>query len=504
MQGRAAVLVTDAAHALESAQQLGALGASRVISIDSAATDVCARAEAALLTAMATEPAKPGKREPSELLLNAARACSVEWPDVLGALDAPIRMRAEQVGSTVEAVSSAFLAAISGCLTGRIKFQARDRFTAAPVLWFGLVEPPGAGKSQAGDTIFNRIIELQAQDFQRIKALKAAGAEDAGVPRRALVKDATIEAVQGIAAAQERGLVLHHDELAGFFSAMSRYKSDSRPKWLSAFEGAPDYIDRKSLPEPLFVPCWGVSLWGGIQPDRLAGLRDLELDDGLGARFIWLRPTPAPVLERPKSLGQTDLIDQVIERAFRLRTQAIGTAELVSMDPPALARFEAARFRILSRARNDGSLDSWVSKLPGLILRVSGMLSVIDALAEDRHPKTIGLDHVERAIKLVDVFTAHRRKVLVELGTPPVERMAAELAGWIVRHKVSRLSTFEIRRGLIPGIRTADNLRKALVELQEAGWLDSRTVISPKANELLPPVVNVAQGVNAFFQTPHH
>lgn len=146
-------------------------------------------------------------------------------------------------------------------------------------------------------------------------------------------------------------------------------------------------------------------------------------------------------------------------------------------------------------------MDSWTSKLPGLILRVSGVLAMIDAAAAGEDFQTINVDQTKRAIKLVDTFGAHRRRVVSELGTPSAERIAAELAGWIVRHRVTQVATFELRRGLIPGARNPEMLRKALLEMQDAGWIE--TPISPRNNETLPGTIRVSPAVSKFFKTTH-
>lgn len=500
VRGRPVVLVGGLDDLGAAADRLQSLGAGRIFTINAHGADPEGQAAAALLTAQAIFP-QPGRRAPSELLLRAGQACAAAWPlEAFGDVGAALQSRADAVGSSVEAVTSAFMAAVSGLCLGRYRFQARDRFTAATGLWFGDVEPPGYGKSQAGATIFDVVRALEMDRYRTAQRAKVAGVDPAPIPTRALVGDATLEAAQAVAAEQGRGLIVYHDELPAFFDQMTRYQANARPKWLSAYNGDPDGVDRKWAGYTI-IPVWGASVWGGIQPSALASIRGLDVDDGLGARFIWLRPMPAPLSLRPTSTRSSCLIDEIIERAFVWREGSAGITDTISMTPRATARFEEIRYRILSRARADDRLDSWTSKLPGLLLRVAGNLALIDAAAAGDTPRQIDIDHVDRAVSLVDVFGAHRRRVVSELGTPSAERVAAEVAGWVVRHRVLMVSTFELRRGLVPGARSIPTLRAALGEMADAGWLD--TPISPRASDPLPGVVRINPQVAAFFRARH-
>jgi hypothetical protein len=177
--------------------------------------------------------------------------------------------------------------------------------------------------------------------------------------------------------------------------------------------------------------------------------------------------------------------------------------DYAALDSAARALFEDVRFNILERARAEDRQDGWQTKLPGLILRVAGILSMIDHACADEQFGSINRDQTSRAVRLVEVFSAHRRRVIADLGTPSSERMAAELAGWVVRHRVTEASTFELRRGLIPGIRSTESLRRALIEMNEAGWIDPRSSIPYRSSEPLPKSVRFAPGVETFFAPKH-
>ena len=82
------------------------------------------------------------------------------------------------------------------------------------------------------------------------------------------------------------------DELAGWLASFDRYGSggSSRAFYLTAFNGGPYLKDRigqgiRDENAEIRVDNLALCIFGGIQPDRLAGLRDLTTD-GLLQRFL--------------------------------------------------------------------------------------------------------------------------------------------------------------------------------------------------------------------------
>jgi hypothetical protein len=249
------------------------------------------------------------------------------------------------------------------------------------------------------------------------------------------------------------------------------------------------------------IDCWGVSLIGGIQPETLNSFSDsLALSDGLGARIKFVRPASPPVAIRPNPddhLG-IEIIGDIINELFEQRIQA-APEQLIPFSAEARERFENWRFNLLSKQSKEGRDDAWVSKLPGTVASIALMICAVQAAATGNHPTEIALDHVRKAAKLSDVLTAHRRRVESEIGSPLIERLASEMAAWIIKHKVTEASTFELRKGLIPGIRSEATLRRVLLELQDAAWLEQSCFISSRHGDALPPFIKIATGVKDFY-----
>jgi len=121
-------------------------------------------------------------------------------------------------------------------------------------------------------------------------------------PVRCIINDATSEKVAEILSRDPSGSLMVHDELAGWLDSFERYNAgqSSRGFYLSSWNGGPFSKDRiaKGPRDPaaeIHVDNLALCVLGGIQPDRLAKLRDLT-SDGLLQRFL-------PVLMAPAERG---------------------------------------------------------------------------------------------------------------------------------------------------------------------------------------------------------
>jgi putative DNA primase/helicase len=121
-------------------------------------------------------------------------------------------------------------------------------------------------------------------------------------PARCIIEDATPEKVAEILSRDPAGALMVHDELASLFGSFERYSSgaSARAFYLTSWNGGPSLKDRvgKGASDDtaeIRVENLALSQLAGIQPDRLAKLRDLT-SDGLLQRFL-------PVLMRAPKRG---------------------------------------------------------------------------------------------------------------------------------------------------------------------------------------------------------
>jgi hypothetical protein len=510
VEGAGVVLVAPIDLVADCVMRLKSLGADRIMPVNPDSIDLDGDIDQALRTLKAAG----GARAPSASLMRAARACTVKFPkDTFAKLHPCVEKMARLAGAPTEFLAGSLLATASGVSAGRFTIRVRPGFDVPPIAWIALVGDASASKSPAMDAVVKVVRRIEA-DYRRayraeLDAAKAEGRKERDVPppRRSIVTNGSIEAIAHLAAGQWRGLASTYDELSDWFNGLKRYSRSAqgdRGQWLKAHNGYPEDIDRRSMDAPLHVPCWGLSLLGGIPPSVLSALTsaaELESGDGLDVRIWYLFPQLPPVQMRPDASdeGADKQLEAVFRRLFEWRVQACD-ATVIEFSPEAREKFEQWRFDLLTKARKTSSeVDSWEGKLPGAVARLAGILSILDAAAAGGPPPTIvSIDQLRRAARLADVFSAHRRKVELDRGAPTIERLAAEMGAFIINHKIDKLDTFEARR-LVSGVRTEKTLRQVLVELQSAGWLT--TYISPRADDVLPPEVVIHPDVFKMAET---
>lgn len=139
----------------------------------------------------------------------------------------------------------------------------------------GLVGETGATKSPILNSILNPLEELQADaedtyqcnlaqykkelaEWHKLSKDEKRDMPTEPVPREYYLQDATLEAIADCLSKQpNRGVIVAIDELAGLFAGFNQYRpqgrGNDRQKWLSAYDGKPIKINRKtsSLPSQL-------------------------------------------------------------------------------------------------------------------------------------------------------------------------------------------------------------------------------------------------------------
>src|SRR5262245_43434356 len=205
---------------------------------------------------------------------------------------------------------------IGGCLSGMamatldtvrpatshrwsVKMMEYGQWYVHPRLWVLLVGDPSTKKTPEMNAATAPLEDLQTELYrdyrEALRQYKEGGDDDAAEreppepPPRYIVMDTTIQKLGEIVARADRGLLVKRDELTGWIGDMDRYNkakdaASDRAFWLKAWDGGPYHVDRIGRGE-IFIENLSVSIVGGIQPDRLAELKDLTTD-GLLQRFL--------------------------------------------------------------------------------------------------------------------------------------------------------------------------------------------------------------------------
>jgi Protein of unknown function (DUF3987) len=305
---------------------------------------------------------------------------STKPPQLFGSLLAdPVGHLSKALGLPVEPFFVCLLPILASRLKAgtRLLIDPATDYYAPPIIWAGLVGDSGTLKTPILKALTGPLDDLQKEAFEEYQQQYAAYESDLqqweatkkdlreAKPKPPALKDLyfsdfTIEAIaDSIRYYSDEGYLVNIDELAAFFKSMDAYrngKGSDRQRWLSAHSGSAIKVNRKSS-EPIYLYRTSISLVGGIQPSVLEKqvLDDPTSEDGLWARFIWVRlpiTTPPGISERPRFdlsqllKGLYHSLNQVEAQTYRLSPAAITlwnqwnaeVGELIKQEPSGILR----------------------------------------------------------------------------------------------------------------------------------------------------------------------
>ncbi|MCB9609450.1 MAG: DUF3987 domain-containing protein [Polyangiaceae bacterium] len=305
------------------------------------------------------------------------------------------------------------------------------------------------------------------------------------VARRLLCSDATIEGLVSLLEIILRGLISAHDELSGWFRAMSQYKSrrgSDIGQWLSMHSAGPVVVDRKgTLGEPISVRRAAVCLIGGIQPGVLREcVAGENWENGLFARFLLVQP---PRIRR-KWTDEGISPETAMRYAGLLKTlwalefndQSDGSHEPIELEltPNAKSRFVEyfEELAIIQHGKVGFEASAW-AKLEGYFARFALIIHTArrgeeGADALDREP--VSLEAIEAAYKLVRWFGRQLDRVLERLEETDQQAERRQLLEYI-ENRGSSVTVRELVQGVRQFRSRSSDAREALKSLAEDGLL---------------------------------
>lgn len=458
------------------------------------------------------------------------------------------------MGADDDLVGASVLGAVSAVVGGRWIVPApwRPSWREQLVLYVAAVAPPGSMKSAAMGAALAPLAELQRQlrerygpevaeaasarkiDEKRLAAYEsqAANTENKGdaktdprllaadlardleskplpVVPRIYVTDATPEKVEALLG-QHGERIAWLDSEGGIFTMLSgRYASKgggvSIDIFLKGYSGDGVEVARMGRDDvELYSPALTVAIT--TQPAHLrAAITNVEGGKGRGLfdRFVYVWPKSAPV---DRSQPTREVRAEVKAAYSQALHDLYGTAEKVppgdrrvlDMDPDAADALQSFTRWVTEASKSGGVLDvdtlaDWNSKLPGQVIRLAGMLTLI----ADPKAGSITIEAAAGAVRLGHYFASHARYTFLELDLDP-EVVAARkcweaLTAESRRGKwkewpafVSTREVFEAVKGSTAlGLDKADNVRAALTRLasDDYGLLRSIPKVTDKRGQ---------------------
>jgi hypothetical protein len=308
--------------------------------------------------------------------------------------------------------------------------------------------------------------------------------KDAEPPRppvrpRIITVDSTIESLAALALALPRGLLLHRDELEGWFGSFDRYGGNGRDEGFAKemFGGRLYRVDRKNSPEPLFIRHLSIGVLGSSETDKIADIIG-NSKGGLIPRFNHTWPEELPDFKLSRSVFEDDDARTAFARLTLLPMNAdeFGYPEpkRVKLSTKAEDVIEAFGATVKTRiSLATGTFATSLGKARGHALRLAAILEFLwwceKGLAE---PTEISLDAVNAAITLVsEYFLPMAERVYGDAAIPERDAHAMILTRRLQQEGLGKFNARDLRRRMGSPIHEAEAMDEACKVLHEAGLI---------------------------------
>ena len=365
----------------------------------------------------------------------------------------------------------------------RIQVKRHDRhWLESTRLWTGLIGYPSTKKTPIMLRVAKPLKQLDAELFREyldaLDSYESLSAEDRKLAekprqRRLRIEDVTIEAAQEILKDSPDGVLCLQDELSGWFGAMDKYNTHrggqkDRGFWLQAFHGGPYAVDRIKRGSAL-IENLSISLLGGIQPEPMRKVAAESVDDGLIQRLI-------PLVLRSGVAGRDAPTGEGAESYAAL----IGHLH-DSPEPPAPYQFsdaalalreelERKHLELMSCEVINRKLAAHIGKYDGLFARLCLLWHMIEGAPGlvIEEPTALRVARFMHEFLLPHAFAFYAGI----LGLSDDHERLTAVAGYILAHKLDRVTNRDIQRGdrTMRGL-TRFETEKVFEQLDAFGWV---------------------------------
>ena len=425
---------------------------------------------------------------PRGLLPKAVEDFAVQQGELMGADPAGLAMAALTVCG----------AAIKDAIQLQVKTYDRGWMESARI-WTALIGDPSTKKTPITRTAARPLVKIDDELWDkytdalaRYNALdkeKKKGAEPPPQVRLRL-EDTTIEAAQEVLKDTPGGVLLLQDELSGWFGSMDKYSghrgaAKDRGFWLQAWNGGSYAFNRVSRGAGM-VGNLSVSVLGGIQPELIRKVAADTHDDGLLQRLFPIVLRAATVgIDAPISTA-TGAYNTLVEKLYALTPGSIsfwgaGASFHNHLEFDAAAQavrqeLERKHLDLMKLEVLNKKLAAHIGKLDGLFARLCIIWHCVENCGGDI-PRHITAATARRVADFLHQFLLPHTLAFYSgvLALADDHDRLAAVAGFILAHKLTRVTNRDIARGdrTMRGL-TRHETEEVFEQLEALGWL-SRT-----------------------------
>ena len=377
----------------------------------------------------------------------------------------------------------------------KLNLNANTDWEESTRMWTILEGRPSTKKTPIFKTSMKPLVKIDAQKRQRThKALKVYEQLEADERRMTtppsielmILEDTTIEASQQLFADNPGGLMLHQDEMTGFFGAMDKYSSGKgsdadRAYWLKAFNGGSHTVNRISRggKTGMFIQNLSVCILGGIQPDPMQQIANGLSDNGLIQRlFVIVLRQPA---RRQVTTGMPHRREEYDSLVERLHYTSAPIEHTFSQEAQKLFHSAEEQYEAMgwSLETTNLKLATHIGKFAGMLARLCLTLHYIE---NPEPPVVVSKETLLRAKHIMDTFLLPQSYAFYSRLLEEIDPVLNKVAGYILAHpEKTVLCERDVVRGR-QGI-TADEGQKVFQRLASVGWVRE---IEPEARQRVP------------------
>jgi hypothetical protein len=366
------------------------------------------------------------------------------------------------------------LVVAGGAIGNSFRLAVTNNHHQSSALYSAVVGRAGSVKSPALEEVARPLEQAERRHYLRFREQMKAWRESPEEERdakptlkRVLVDDTTTEALGSALEANPRGLTMVRDELAALVCGLNQYKAGKghdRQIYLKIWNHATIRIDRKNNPDgiPLRIYRPFLAILGGIQPsilDMLHGSRGIQrADDGYLDRYLFAYPEDKPAtgetwreISEQASGVWASTIDRLLDKEMTQEgdgTKRPWLKRLTKTGKDEWVAFTTAHAAELNDEKFPENLRGAWSKLRGYCARLALILHCLRLAVGERIDPDVDGESILRAVKLVDYFKDHARRVHGLMATDRGTEAARRILQWIARHERKELKRWEVWKDL--------------------------------------------------------
>jgi len=294
---------------------------------------------------------------------------------------------------------------------------------------------------------------------------------------RFIINDATTEKTGELMSVNERTILQYRDELAGFFTTLSKKGRESdRAFYLEAFKGDSPYTYDRIARGTIHIERLSIGLFGTIQPSVLANIipKNDDSGDGLSQRMqlaVFSDGIIKPYYDAPIDIDAKEKAYEIIKK-LAYENYELMSGAIIDYDGIPYFTFDDnsqtvfvqwyGDMKIKERNESDKNMQAHIGKYYGLLPSLALVFFLIDKVAGVTEVKAIGVSHLKMAIEWCDILETHARKMYALSNTTSHSKnLTQKIIEYVQGHQTMLPASFGKISQNIRGV-TANDVEKAL------------------------------------------